>query len=154
MGRRYSYKFDPHTRWDGMIVLFVGPDSLSCGLVESYLISRFFWAIWLQKRSTWRRISKAWSRTFFHLLRLAISSSTLTVRKNRPLFSQHVQGQNPRGRSVASSNLRNFVLLSGGLAETRTRMHWVSMQGACMAKKMVAGLSRVSWHCCLNVAVR
>ena len=41
MGKHYSYKLDPHTRWDGMVVLFVGPDSLSCGLVESYLISRF-----------------------------------------------------------------------------------------------------------------
>ena len=41
-GKTYSYRFDPYTHWDAMIVLFVGNDSLSCGLVESHLISRFW----------------------------------------------------------------------------------------------------------------
>ena len=41
-GKAYSYKFDPYTQWDAMIVLFIGNDSLSCGLVESHLISRFW----------------------------------------------------------------------------------------------------------------
>lgn len=41
MGKTYSYKFDTHEHWQGMTVLFVGADSLSCALVESHLISRF-----------------------------------------------------------------------------------------------------------------
>ena len=41
-GKSYSYKFDAYTHWDAMIVLFIANDSLSCGLVESHLISRFW----------------------------------------------------------------------------------------------------------------
>ena len=41
MGKFYSYKKDPYDCWQGMLVLFVGADSFSCALVESYLIHRF-----------------------------------------------------------------------------------------------------------------
>jgi len=41
VGKSYSYKCDPHDDWQQMDVLFVGNDSLQCGLVEAHLISRF-----------------------------------------------------------------------------------------------------------------
>lgn len=40
-GKRYSYKTDPYDSWEKMVVLFVGADSMSCALVESFLIHRF-----------------------------------------------------------------------------------------------------------------
>lgn len=40
-GKAYSYACDRHEDWQGMVVLFVGGDSLQCALIESFLISRF-----------------------------------------------------------------------------------------------------------------
>lgn len=37
----YCYKSDKADVWHGMVVLFVGADSLTCGMVESFLIHRF-----------------------------------------------------------------------------------------------------------------
>ncbi len=40
-GKEYSYACDRYEDWQGMVVLFVGSDSLQCALIESFLISRF-----------------------------------------------------------------------------------------------------------------
>ena len=37
----YAYTNDQFEKWDGMVVLFVGPNSLTCALVEAFLIHRF-----------------------------------------------------------------------------------------------------------------
>lgn len=37
----YSYKHDPYEAWEGMLILFVAANSLSCAFVESFLIHRF-----------------------------------------------------------------------------------------------------------------
>jgi len=40
-GKLYSYKRDPHDDWQQLVVLYVGSDSVQCGLIEAHLIDRF-----------------------------------------------------------------------------------------------------------------
>ena len=40
-GKVYGYKQDPHDDWKQLVVLYVGSDSMQCGLIEAHLIDRF-----------------------------------------------------------------------------------------------------------------